>query len=150
MIEETIEILSRRTKNNLVLIGDPGVGKTAIAEGIAQRIANDEVPETPGKRLLMLDLAAMVAGTKYRGEFEERLKNVIDEVTAHERELILFIDELHTVVVPARPKGPWTPRTCSRFALARGELQVIGATTVDEYRTNVEKDAASSAASSRC
>ena len=142
-IEETIEILSRRTKNNPVLIGDPGVGKTAIAEGIAQRIVNDEVPETlSGKRLLMLDLAAMVAGTKYRGEFEERLKNVIDEVTAHERELILFIDELHTVVGAGAAEGSMDASNMLKPALARGELQVIGATTVDEYRTNVEKDAA--------
>src|ERR687896_946139 len=105
-IEETIEILSRRTKNNPVLIGDPGVGKTAIAEGIAQRIVNDEVPETlAGKRLVVLDLAGMVAGTKYRGEFEERLKSLIDEVTDHPDELILFIDELHTVVGAGAAEG---------------------------------------------
>src|ERR687896_270202 len=128
-IEETIEILSRRTKNNPVLIGDPGVGKTAIAEGIAQRIVNDEVPET-------------LAGTKYRGEFEDRLKSVIDEVTDHPDELILFIDELHTVVGAGAAEGSMDASNMLKPALARGELRVIGATTVDEYRRNIEKDAA--------
>jgi ATP-dependent Clp protease ATP-binding subunit ClpC len=142
-IEETIEILSRRTKNNPVLIGDPGVGKTAIAEGIAQRIVNDEVPETlAGKRLVVLDLAGMVAGTKYRGEFEDRLKSVIDEVTDHPDELILFIDELHTVVGAGAAEGSMDASNMLKPALARGELRVIGATTIDEYRRNVEKDAA--------
>src|ERR671915_320333 len=142
-IEETIEILSRRTKNNPVLIGDPGVGKTAIAEGIAQRIVNDEVPETlAGKRLVVLDLAGMVAGTKYRGEFEERLKGVIDEVTDHPDELILFIDELHTVVGAGAAEGSMDASNMLKPALARGELRVIGATTIDEYRRNIEKDAA--------
>src|ERR671915_316235 len=142
-IEETIEILSRRTKNNPVLIGDPGVGKTAIAEGIAQRIVNDEVPETlAGKRLVVLDLAGMVAGTKYRGEFEERLKSVIDEVTDHPDELILFIDELHTVVGAGAAEGSMDASNMLKPALARGELRVIGATTIDEYRRNIEKDAA--------
>jgi ATP-dependent Clp protease ATP-binding subunit ClpC len=142
-IEQTIEILSRRTKNNPVLIGDPGVGKTAIAEGIAQRIVNDEVPETlAGKRVVMLDLAAMIAGTKYRGEFEERLKSVIDEVTAEGRDVILFIDELHTVVGAGAAEGSMDASNMLKPALARGELHVIGATTIDEYRKNIEKDAA--------
>ena len=142
-IEETIEILSRRTKNNPVLIGDPGVGKTAIAEGIAQRIVNDEVPETlAGKRLVVLDLAGMVAGTKYRGEFEERLKSVIDEVTDHGDDLILFIDELHTVVGAGAAEGSMDASNMLKPALARGDLRVIGATTLDEYRRNIEKDAA--------
>src|SRR6187399_1914885 len=118
-IEETIEILSRRTKNNPVLIGDPGVGKTAIAEGIAQRIVNDEVPETlAGKRLLVLDLAGMVAGTKYRGEFEERLKSVIDEVSDHGNDLILFIDELHTVVGAGAAEGSMDASNMLKPALA--------------------------------
>ncbi len=142
-IEETIEILSRRTKNNPVLIGDPGVGKTAIAEGIAQRIVNDEVPETlAGKRLVVLDLAGMVAGTKYRGEFEDRLKSVIDEVTDHGDDLVLFIDELHTVVGAGAAEGSMDASNMLKPALARGDLRVIGATTVDEYRRNIEKDAA--------
>ena len=112
-VETTIEILSRRTKNNPVLIGDPG-GKTAIVEGIAQRVVNDEVPETlSGKRVLQLDLSGIVAGTQYRGQFEERLKKVIDEVRENPEELILFIDELHTVVGAGRPRDRWTPPTCS-------------------------------------
>src|SRR3954453_18611401 len=124
-IEETIEILSRRTKNNPVLIGDPGVGKTAIAEGIAQRIVNDEVPETlAGKRLVVLDLAGMVAGTKYRGEFEERLKSVIDEVTDSGDDLILFIDELHTVVGAGAAEGSMDASNMLKPALARGDLRV--------------------------
>jgi ATP-dependent Clp protease ATP-binding subunit ClpC len=142
-IEQTIEILSRRTKNNPVLIGDPGVGKTAIAEGIAQRIVNDEVPETlADKRLVVLDLAGMVAGTKYRGEFEERLKSVIDEVTDSGDGLILFIDELHTVVGAGAAEGSMDASNMLKPALARGEMRVIGATTIDEYRKNIEKDAA--------
>src|ERR671910_675163 len=142
-IEETIEILSRRTKNNPVLIGDPGVGKTAIAEGIAQRIVNDEVPETlAGKRLVVLDLAGMVGGTKYRGEFEDRLKSVIDEVTDHGDDLVLFIDELHTVVGAGAAEGSMDASNMLKPSLARGDLRVIGATTVDEYRRNIEKDAA--------
>src|SRR5918999_313406 len=142
-IEQTIEILSRRTKNNPVLLGDPGVGKTAIVEGIAQRIVNDEVPETlTGKRLVGLDLGGMVAGTKYRGEFEERLKNVIDDVTENADELIVFIDELHTVVGAGAAEGAMDGGNILKAALARGELHLIGATTLDEYRKNVEKDAA--------
>jgi ATP-dependent Clp protease ATP-binding subunit ClpC len=142
-IEQTIEILSRRTKNNPVLIGDPGVGKTAIVEGIAQRIVNDEVPETlAGKRVVALDLAAMVAGAKYRGEFEERLKAVIDEITENSEGLIVFIDELHTVVGAGAAEGSMDASNMLKPALARGELHVIGATTIDEYRKNIERDAA--------
>src|SRR5215208_439107 len=142
-VETTIEILSMRTKNNPVLIGDPGVGKTAIVEGIAQRIVNDEVPETlAGKRLLVLDLSGMVAGTKYRGEFEERLKNVIDEVTEASDEIVLFIDELHTVVGAGAAEGSLDAGNMLKPALARGELRIVGATTVDEYRRHIEKDAA--------
>ncbi len=142
-IEQTLEVLSRRTKNNPALIGDPGVGKTAIVEGIAQRIVNGDVPTTlSGKRVIMLDLAGMVAGTKYRGEFEERLKSVIDEVRAHANDVILFIDELHTVVGAGAAEGAMDAGNMLKPALARGELHVIGATTIEEYRKNVEKDAA--------
>ena len=142
-IEQTIEILSRRTKNNPVLIGDPGVGKTAIVEGIAQRIVNDEVPETlSGCRVVALDLAGMIAGTKYRGEFEERLKTVIEEIQGASDDLILFIDELHTVVGAGAAEGSMDASNMLKPALARGELHVVGATTLDEYRKNVEADAA--------
>ncbi len=142
-IEQTIEILSRRTKNNPVLLGEPGVGKTAIVEGIAQRIVNDEVPETlAGRRVVALDLAGMIAGTKYRGEFEERLKTVIDEVRGASEDLILFIDELHTVVGAGAAEGAMDASNMLKPALARGELHVIGATTLDEYRKNIEKDPA--------
>src|SRR5256885_6183698 len=142
-IEQTIEILSRRTKNNPALLGEPGVGKTAIVEGIAQRIVNDEVPETlANRRIIALDLAGMIAGTKYRGEFEERLKTVIDEVRGASDELILFIDEVHTVVGAGAAEGSMDASNMLKPALARGELHVIGATTLDEYRTNVESDPA--------
>jgi ATP-dependent Clp protease ATP-binding subunit ClpC len=142
-VETTIEILSRRTKNNPVLIGDPGVGKTAIVEGLAQRIVNDEVPETlVGRRVLALDLSGLVAGTQYRGQFEERLKKVVDEASENPEGQILFIDELHTVVGAGAAEGSMDASNMLKPALARGELHVVGATTVDEYRKNVEKDAA--------
>src|SRR4051794_15187343 len=142
-IEQTIEILSRRTKNNPALIGDPGVGKTAIVEGIAQRIVNDEVPETlTDRRVVQLDLAGMVAGSKYRGEFEERLKKVIDEITENEGNIILFVDELHTLVGAGAAEGAMDAGNMLKPALARGELHVIGATTLDEYRTDIEGDPA--------
>ena len=142
-VEQTIEILSRRTKNNPALLGEPGVGKTAIVEGIAQRIVNDEVPETlAGRRVIALDLAGMIAGTKYRGEFEERLKTVIDEIRGASEDLILFIDELHTVVGAGAAEGAMDASNMLKPALARGELHVIGATTLDEYRKNIEGDPA--------
>ncbi|MCD6351949.1 MAG: AAA family ATPase [Armatimonadetes bacterium] len=142
-IRRVIEILARRTKNNPALIGEPGVGKTAIAEGLAQRIASDEVPEVlKGKRLIQLDLAGMVAGTKYRGEFEERLKAVMDEIRAAQGEIIVFIDELHTVVGAGAAEGAIDAGNILKPALARGEMQCIGATTLDEYRRYIEKDPA--------
>jgi len=142
-IEQTIEVLSRRTKNNPVLIGEPGVGKTAIAEGIAQRIVDGDVPDTlRDKRLVQLDLGGMVAGTRYRGDFEERLKKVIDEIRAHADDLIIFIDELHTVVGAGAAEGAMSASNMLKPALARGELHIVGATTIDEYRKNIEKDAA--------
>ncbi len=142
-IEQTLEILSRRTKNNPVLIGDPGVGKTAIAEGLAQRVADGEVPDgLRDCRVVSVDLARMVAGTKYRGEFEERLTAVIDEVTAAGREVILFLDELHTVVGAGSAEGSMDAGNMLKPALARGELHLIGATTVEEYRKHIEKDPA--------
>ena len=143
-IEQTVEILSRRSKNNPVLIGEPGVGKTAIVEGLAQRIISGDVPKTlAGKRVVSLDLAGLVAGAKYRGEFEERLKNVIEEVQKAADSTILFIDELHTVVgAGAGGDSSMDAGNILKPALARGELHVIGATTVDEYRRNIEKDAA--------
>src|SRR5215204_4076701 len=142
-VETTIEILSRRTKNNPVLIGDPGVGKTAIVEGLAQRIVNDEVPETlVGRRVLALDLSGLVAGTQYRGQFEERLKKVVDEASENPEGQLLFIDELHTVVGAGAAEGSMDASNMLKPALAHGELHCIGATTVDEYRKNLEKDAA--------
>ncbi|POM25593.1 Negative regulator of genetic competence ClpC/MecB [Actinomadura rubteroloni] len=142
-IEQTVEVLSRRTKNNPVLIGDPGVGKTAIAEGLAQRIIDDEVPDTlRGKRLVQLDLGGVVAGTRYRGDFEERVKKIMDEIRAHSGEMIVFIDELHTIVGAGGGEGSMDAGNMLKPALARGELHVIGATTIDEYRKNIEKDAA--------
>nr|WP_242454210.1 AAA family ATPase [Bailinhaonella thermotolerans] len=142
-IEQAIEILSRRTKNNPVLIGEPGVGKTAIVEGIAQRIVNGSVPETlRGKRVVALDVAGMVAGTKYRGEFEERMRTVIGEITAHENELVVFIDEIHTIVGAGGGEGAMDAGNMLKPALSRGELHVVGATTISEYRRHVEKDAA--------
>jgi len=142
-IEQTVEVLSRRTKNNPVLIGEPGVGKTAIVEGIAQRIVDGDVPDTlRDKRLVQLDLAGMVAGTRYRGDFEERLKKVIDEIRAHSDDLIIFIDELHTVVGAGAAEGAMGASNMLKPALARGELHIVGATTIDEYRKDIEKDAA--------
>jgi ATP-dependent Clp protease ATP-binding subunit ClpC len=142
-ITRVIRILSRRTKNNPVLIGEPGVGKTAIAEGLARRIVSGEVPETlKGKRVLSLDLGSLVAGTKFRGEFEERLKNLIQEIRQQAGMIVLFIDELHTVVGAGTAEGALDAANMLKPALARGELQCIGATTLDEYRKHVEKDAA--------
>jgi ATP-dependent Clp protease ATP-binding subunit ClpC len=144
-IEQTIEVLSRRTKNNPVLIGEAGVGKTAIVEGIAERIAEGEVPRTlEGKRVVQLDLVGMVAGTRYRGDFEERLKKVIDEIREHGEELIVFLDELHTVVGAGGGggEGGMDASNILKPALARGDLHIIGATTLDEYRRSIEKDAA--------
>jgi ATP-dependent Clp protease ATP-binding subunit ClpB len=142
-IRRTIQVLSRRTKNNPVLIGEPGVGKTAIAEGLALRIVNGDVPDSlQDKKLLALDMGALIAGAKYRGEFEERLKAVLNEVTAAEGGIILFIDEMHTLVGAGKADGAMDASNLLKPALARGELHCVGATTLDEYRKHVEKDAA--------
>jgi ATP-dependent Clp protease ATP-binding subunit ClpB len=142
-IRRTVQVLSRRTKNNPVLIGEPGVGKTAIAEGLALRIVNDDVPESlKGKKLMALDLGAMVAGAKYRGEFEERLKAVLSEIAAAEGDIIVFIDELHTLIGAGKADGAMDASNMLKPALARGELHCVGATTLDEYRKHIEKDAA--------
>jgi ATP-dependent Clp protease ATP-binding subunit ClpB len=142
-IRRVIHVLSRRTKNNPVLIGEPGVGKTAIAEGLAQRIATGDVPDTlKDKRVVQLDLGALIAGAKYRGEFEERLKAVLKEVTSAEGQVILFIDEIHTLVGAGAAEGAMDAANMLKPLLARGELRTIGATTLDEYRKHIEKDPA--------
>jgi ATP-dependent Clp protease ATP-binding subunit ClpB len=142
-IRRTIQVLSRRTKNNPVLIGEPGVGKTAIAEGLAQRIVAGDVPSgLEGKRVWALDVGALVAGAKYRGEFEERLKAVLQEITASEGEIVLFIDELHTIVGAGAAEGAVSAGNLLKPMLARGELRAVGATTLDEYRSHIEKDPA--------
>ena len=142
-IERVVQILLRRTKNNPVLIGDPGVGKTAIVEGLAQRLSSEEAPDLlHGKRVMTLDLAAVVAGTKYRGEFEQRLKNIMEEIRRAKNQIVLFIDELHTVIGAGAAEGAIDASNMLKPSLARGELQCIGATTMDEYRKYIEHDAA--------
>jgi ATP-dependent Clp protease ATP-binding subunit ClpB len=142
-VRRVIQVLSRRTKNNPVLIGEPGVGKTAIVEGLAQRIIRGDVPEgLKNKKIFALDMGALVAGAKYRGEFEERLKAVLKEIAESEGQIVLFIDELHTVVGAGAAEGAMDASQMLKPMLARGELHTIGATTIDEYRKHIEKDAA--------
>ena len=142
-IRRTIQVLSRRTKNNPVLIGEPGVGKTAIVEGLAQRIYKGDVPETlNNKRLVALDLGSMLAGAKYRGEFEDRLKAVLKEIESAQGNIILFIDELHTLVGAGAAEGAIDASNMLKPPLSRGELRCVGATTLNEYKKYIEKDAA--------
>src|SRR3954466_4254133 len=142
-IRRVVQVLSRRTKNNPVLIGEPGVGKTAIAEGLAQRIVSGDVPDSlRDRRVIALDIGALVAGAKYRGEFEDRLKAVLKEIAEAEGQIILFMDELHTIVGAGAAEGAVDPATLLKPMLARGELRAVGATTLDEYRKHIEKDAA--------
>src|SRR5213075_3099898 len=142
-IRRSIQVLSRRTKNNPMLIGEPGVGKTAIVEGLAQRIVAGDVPESlKGKRVWALDIAGLLAGSKYRGEFEERLKAVLEEIANAAGEIIVFIDELHTIVGAGAAEGAVDAANMLKPMLARGELRCVGATTLDEYRKHIEKDAA--------
>ncbi len=142
-IRRVIQVLSRRTKNNPVLIGEPGVGKTAFAGGLAQRIVHGDIPETlKDKRVVSLDMGALIAGAKYRGEFEDRLKAFLKEVTEAEGSIILFIDELHTLVGAGAAEGAMDASNMLKPALARGELRCVGATTIKEYRKHIEKDAA--------
>ena len=139
-----MQILTRRTKNNPVIVGEAGVGKTAIAEGLAQKIVADDVPDSlKGHKVAALDMGALVAGSKFRGEFEERLKAVMDEIKSSKGEIILFIDEIHTVVGAGAAEGAMDASNMLKPALAHGELQTIGATTLDEYRKHIEKDKAS-------
>src|SRR4029079_1435070 len=142
-IRRVVQVLSRRTKNNPVLIGEPGVGKTAIVEGLAQRIVSGDIPESlRDRRVVALDIGGLLAGAKYRGEFEERLKAVLKEVQAEEGRIVLFLDELHTIVGAGASEGAIDAANLLKPMLARGELRCVGATTLDEYRQHIEKDAA--------
>lgn len=149
-LDRMVEILCRRQKNNPCLVGEPGVGKTALAEGLAQRIATDRVPRAlKGRRLLALDMASLVAGTKYRGDFEERFKNLLEELV-RDGSAILFVDEFHTIVGAGAAEGAIDAASILKPVLARGELQMIGATTTEEFRTHIQKDAALERRSARC